>query len=81
MNSNDSYLQRITYSSYYGGGIAKGGVFIQPCGWIGIFEFYPGSILDSDYLHKMGIFEKQKWFQNADRGDSFIDVLDGGYTY
>jgi hypothetical protein len=31
--------QRITYSPYYGMNCAKGGVFIQLCGWLGVEEF------------------------------------------
>ena len=41
---SDSYMQRLTYSSYYAGNVGKGGVFIQLCGWLGIFELYPGAI-------------------------------------
>jgi hypothetical protein len=42
--------QRITYSQYYGGNVAKGGVFIQPCGWIGTHELWTGGISDSEYM-------------------------------
>jgi len=31
----DADLQRLTYSLYYGCNVAKGGIFLQLCGWLG----------------------------------------------
>ena len=76
---SDSLSQRVTYSSYYGGNVAKGGVFVQLCGWIGTYELYPGAVSDSDYMNLCGIFENQKRFQESDGGDPFLNVLDRGY--
>ena len=76
---SDSLSQRVTYSSYYGGNVAKGGVFVQICGWIGTYELYPGAVSDSDYMTLCGIFENQKVFQENDGGDPFLNVLDRGY--
>ena len=36
--------QRLTYSSYYGMNCAKGGVFLQLCGWMGVEELWCGAI-------------------------------------
>ena len=45
-----SHAQRLTYSSYYGGNCAKGGVFLQMCGYLGVEKLYTGGISDLDYL-------------------------------
>jgi hypothetical protein len=37
-----SDTQRNTYNAYYAGNVAKGGVFIQPCGWIGTHHLSSG---------------------------------------
>ena len=76
---SNSLLQRITYSSYYGGNVAKGGVFIQQCGWIGAYDLYPGAMSDSDYFINTGILEYQNIFQKEDDGQPFINALDRGY--
>ena len=34
--ASDLDLQRLTFSLYYGGNVAKGGIFLQLCGWLGI---------------------------------------------
>ena len=75
----DSFHQRITYSSYYGGNVAKGGVFIQLCGWLGTYDLYPGAISDSDYLKNAGVFESQKDYQEKDGGIPFLNIVDRGY--
>ena len=76
---SDSYLLRLTYSSYYAGNVAKGGVFIQLSGWLGTLELYPGGMSDSKYLNETGILENQKRIQE-DMGDvQIINVLDRGY--
>ncbi len=54
----NALLQRLTYSAYYAGNVAKGGVFLQLCGWLGTHELYPGAMSDSGYLNETGIFEE-----------------------
>ena len=76
---SDALLQRITYSSYYKGNVAKGGVFVQLCGWLGTHELYPGARTDMDYFGKKEILELQKEFQDADGGTPFLNILDQGY--
>ena len=76
---SDSLSQRITFSKYYGGNVAKGGVFIQLCGWMGTIELYPGAISDSEYLIQTGILKEQKRFQEFDGKPKFINCLDRGY--
>ena len=72
-------LQRLTYSAYYAGNVAKGGVFLQLCGWSGAHELFPGAMGDSNYLNDTGILEEQKAFQEADGGIPFLNGLDRGY--
>jgi hypothetical protein len=45
----DADLQRLTYSLYYGGNVAKGGIFLELCGWLGGWELWLGAVSDSDY--------------------------------
>jgi DDE superfamily endonuclease len=54
--------QRKSYSAYYAGNVAKGGVFIQPCGWMGTHELWEGSVSDSHYLEKSGILLMQQTY-------------------
>ena len=75
MKPADSLCQHITYSSYYGGNVAKGGVFVQLCGWIGTYDLFPGAISDTEYFDKAGIFDAQKLFQESDGGDAFINIV------
>ena len=77
--ATDALIQRLTYSSYYSGNVAKGGVFVQLCGWLGTHELYPGAMSDTDYLNKTGILEAQYEFQEQDGGEPFVNVLDRGY--
>jgi hypothetical protein len=77
--ASDALLQRITFSAYYAGNVAKGGIFVQLCGWLGVHELFPGAMSDSDYLAKTGILEMQQKFQEADGGLPFVNVLDRGY--
>ena len=72
-------LQRITFSAYYAGNVAKGGIYLQLCGWLGAYELYPGDMSDSDYLNKTEILELQKFFQEKDGGIPFLNILDRGY--
>ena len=45
----DADLQRLTYSLYYGRNVAKGGIFLELCGWLGGWELWLGAVSDSDY--------------------------------
>ena len=58
--------------------VAKGGIFVQICGWLGVHEFYPGAMTDSKYLNETGILEMQEQFTKADGGVPFT-ALDRGY--
>jgi hypothetical protein len=77
----DSDVQRLTFLSYYGGTVAKAGVFLQLCGWLGGFEPWTGAISDTDYFERGGILDEQEKFQRWDTSSSlaFINVLDKGY--
>ena len=75
--------QRLTYSLYYGGNCAKGGVFLQLCGWIGVEHLWVGTTSDSFYQEKTKIFEKQDAFAKSDLVHGklvpFSNILDKGY--
>ena len=75
--------QRLTYSVYYAGNCAKGGVFIQLCGWIGVENLWCGATSDSHYQEHTKIFERQNDFAKKDLVDGqvkpFWNVLDKGY--
>ena len=75
--------QKITYSSYYAMNCAKGGVFLQLCGWMGVEELWVGATSDSFYIEKSGILRRQREFAEKDKvGDKyvpFIIILDKGY--
>ena len=76
---SDALLQRLTYSAYYAGNVARGGIFVQMCGWLGTHELYPGAMPDSRYLNETGIFEEQAAFMAEDGGDAFINEVDRGF--
>ena len=40
---SESGLQRATYSNYYGQNCAKGGIFLQLSGWMGMEELWEGA--------------------------------------
>ena len=74
-----SHVQRITYSSYYGGNCAKGGIFLQFCGFLGGFDLFSGGVSDSEYFTwdedkdgtptnhvVMGILRRQQIYQEMD---------------
>lgn len=75
--------QRLTYSSYYAENCAKGGVFIQPCGWMGTEHLWVGATSDTHYMEHSGILDRQKSFATEDlvRNEElpFINILDKGY--
>lgn len=58
----DASLNRRTFSSYYGGNVAKGGVFLQLCGWLGVYALWVGAVSDTKYLSESGILEMQQDF-------------------
>ena len=78
---SDAELQRLTYSLYYNGNVAKGGVFLQLCGWLGAWDLWSGAVSDSDYFDNSGLLEFQTIFQEADNSStlSFTNILDKGY--
>jgi hypothetical protein len=82
--ASNSELQRITFSSYYGGNVAKGGVMLQPCGWIGVWDLWTGAVSDTDFLKKTRILDLQDAFVERDliNGEKvpFTNILDRGYT-
>ena len=53
-------LQRLTYSRYYGGNVAKGSVFLQLCRWGGVGELWTGAVSDTEYMTRSGILEERK---------------------
>jgi DDE superfamily endonuclease len=74
--------QRNTYSAYYAGNVAKGGVFIQPCGWMGTHDLWVGATTDSDYLSRSGVLKIHKSFVSKCETNSdvpFTILLDKGY--
>ena len=80
-------LQRLTWSAYYAGNVAKGRVWIQCCGYLGTLELFPGAISDSEYFNmKSEILKLQQEFQKFDpkRDENgkiipFANILDRGY--
>jgi hypothetical protein len=80
--------QRLTYSSYYGMNCAKGGVFLQLCGWLGVEELWVGATSDSHYQEHAEIFKRQENFASKDlvvgedgeEGvEPFCNIFDKGY--
>ena len=55
----DAEAQRNTWSTYYGGNVGKGAIFIQLCGWMGTYEIWMGAVTDSDYFIRSGILKEQ----------------------
>jgi hypothetical protein len=80
LKPSSALLQSLTYSQYYAGNVAKGGIFVQLCGWMGTHDLYPGAMSDTKYFKETGILEQQKLFQELDGGViNFLNVLDRGY--
>lgn len=75
--------QRITYSQYYAMCCAKGGVFVQLCGWLGVEELWAGHISDSMYVERSNILQRQNDFAQKDKVSDkvvpFTLILDKGY--
>ncbi|KAL7426167.1 hypothetical protein ACHAXH_000246 [Discostella pseudostelligera] len=84
---NDTDLQRLTYSEYYGMNCFKGWVFVQLCGWMGTADLWPGRVTDSDYNRREGYLERQREFQEHDKvirnGEEvtvpWLNIYDKGY--
>jgi hypothetical protein len=79
---SDHNINRVTYSSYHGGNVAKGDVGLQLCGWITAWELYAGSIYDTDYISKRSFLSFQKDFVekcNTHSNIPFTSILDKGY--
>ncbi len=80
---SDAELQRNTYSAYYAGNVAKGGIFLQLCGWLGTEELWVGAVSDSEYFKRSGILEQQKQFvhkyDNKNAHIKWYNILDKGY--
>ena len=79
--------QRLTFSSYYSENCFKGGIFCQPCGWMGTVNLWTGGVSDSDYNRRAGYLKKQWRFQENDlveidgerRVVRFLNIYDKGY--
>ena len=75
--------QKNSFSCYYGGNCAKGGVFVQFCGWLGVDHLWAGGTSDSHYQEMTGIFGKQDKFSLTDLVNEkyipFTNILDKGY--
>ena len=81
MKPSDPRLQAALWNDYYHGCVAKGGVFLQPCGWEGTFDLWAGAVSDSQYLVGEKVLERQKLFAEADPtcDSPFVNILDKGY--
>ena len=77
----EASLNRRTYSSYYGGNVAKGGVFVQLCGWLGTHSLWVEAVSDTKYLSESGILEMQEEFVETDLTSDlpFTNIVDKGY--
>ena len=75
------HAQRLTCSNCYGSNCAKGSVYLQYCGWIGVYVLWTGGVADSDYLShdydndEDGILRAQKYFQENDLVDRKIKAF------
>ena len=80
---NGADEQRLTYSMYYNANCAKGGVFLQLCGWTGVDHLWVGATSDSHYQEHTHIFEKQHSFAKNDLNNgkyiAFTNIFDKGY--
>jgi hypothetical protein len=77
----DASLNRLTFSSYYSRNFAKGGVFLQFCGWLVVHSLWVGAVSDTKYLSEGVILElQQKFVENNDNSDlTFTNIVDKGY--
>ena len=70
--------QRLTYSQYYAANCAKGGVFLQLCGWTGVEHLWVGATSDTHYQE-----QKQRDFAAEDLVNGKLipltNMVDKGY--
>lgn len=75
--------QRLTYSAYYGGNVAKGGIFLQMCNWTGTHPLWTGAVDDTKYLIESGILQQQEeyiqQYDNVTSDIAWTNLLDRGY--
>jgi hypothetical protein len=74
--------QRACWSDYHAGTVAKGGIAIQPCGWIRNIPSCTGGITDSGCLEEVNIFEAQQEFtemKDPTSKEPFLNVFEKGY--
>jgi hypothetical protein len=75
--------QQLTYSSYYGGNVAKSGVNNMLCDWRGTHELWTRAATDSDYFIKSKILEQQQHFieqhNNIHENVVWTNILDRGF--
>ena len=81
----DADMQRLTWSQYYFGNEGKGGVGVQPCGWMATYPLWTGAISDTDYLNNAGILEMQKEYATKfatecnSEENPFVNIVDKGF--
>ena len=61
----------------------KGAIGLQTCGWIRVHDLWTGSVSDTSYQEKSGIFQMQAAFANADDVNGktripFTNIFDKG---
>jgi len=82
--SSDASTNRAMHSNYYGGPVAKGGVWCQLSGWIGSSNLWTGAVSDTQYLEECGILEEQRLYAEMDTASGedvipFTNITDKGY--
>ena len=80
----DLSMQRSPWSSYYNTNCAKGEVYRQLCGWMGVDSLQVESLSDTDYMLKSNIIKRQVIYASDDIENNqqkipFINMLDKGY--
>jgi hypothetical protein len=80
LKTSDPALQRNTWSSYYSGNEAKGGVLLMLCGWINTSELWAGAVSGTKYATDE-ILPQQEEFAKTDPTSSvpFTNMLNKGY--
>ena len=81
---SDAETNMATFSKYYNGNIAKGGVATQLCGWERFLELYTCAVGDSKYIKAVKVLELQENFAKHDVtiGQDvipFTNIFDKGY--
>mmetsp|Transcript_55691 Transcript_55691/g.166858 ORF Transcript_55691/g.166858 Transcript_55691/m.166858 type:complete len:182 (+) Transcript_55691:1155-1700(+) len=76
---------RLCWSQYYAHNVGKGGVGVQPCGWMITFPLWNGAVSDTDYLNNAGILEMQEEYAATFAAESgsgenpFVNIVDKGF--